>query len=73
MSWFLAFKYLRFKKFRYISELAVIILCIVQLFIIALEIYGQGIRFYLTNLVKKPLKKKLFIIIFIKSNVLFLS
>ena len=36
---------------RYISELLVIILCLVQLYFIGQQIYEQGIREYLKNLV----------------------
>jgi hypothetical protein len=36
---------------RYISELLVIIICILQLFFIGQQIYGQGMKEYLKNLV----------------------
>jgi hypothetical protein len=43
---------------RYISELLVIILCLVQLFFIGQQIYEQGIREYLKNLVNLFLSLK---------------
>lgn len=48
--WIIEF-FLCVKKVRYISEIFVIIICIYQLGLQAKEIYGQGIKEYLMNLV----------------------
>ncbi len=42
---------------RYISEIAVVIGCIANLFLAAQEIYAQGILYYLKNLVRIQRKK----------------